>query len=110
MASLGLDSIPTVLCIKGTKHNPQYSLYIGRRMTMGGWNLSASKWENPYPVKKYGIEQSLYLYEQHIRNTPYLIDSLHELAYHKLGCWCAPEPCHGNVLQKLYAEYVLNQN
>jgi len=31
----------------------------------------------------------------------YLIDSLPELKDKVLGCWCAPEPCHGDVLKEL---------
>lgn len=25
-------------------------VYIGRRLTMGGWNLPQSKWANPFPI------------------------------------------------------------
>ena len=38
-----------------------------------------SKWFNPFSVKKYGREQCLELYENHLRNTPELYDCLEEL-------------------------------
>ena len=28
----------------------------------------------------------------------------------RLFCWCAPEPCHGNVYAKLAAELIEDQN
>ena len=80
-------------------------VYIGRRMTMGGWNLPQSKWANPYPVKQYGLDRSLHLYEIHVRGNNELMNALHELAGKRLGCWCGEtQPCHGKVLIKLMKE------
>lgn len=87
-------------------------LYIGRRMTMGGWNLSQSKWHNPYKVNKdCPLEKSLSLYEEHVRSNQDLMDSLHELTGKSLGCWCTRPTksqsdccCHGDVLVKLWRE------
>ncbi len=97
---------PEVVCIKGTKNRRKDTLYIGRSMYMGGWQLPASKWGNPFPVKKYGLEESLRLYREHILGTPQLLQSLHELEGHKLGCWCKPSPCHGDILVELFKTYV----
>lgn len=63
-----------------------------------------SKWYNPYSVKKYGLDECLILYEKYIRNTPELWNSLSELKELKLGCWCNPKPCHGDILVKLVKE------
>lgn len=30
------------------------------------------------------------------------MNSLHELNGKVLGCWCAPGPCHGDVLVELF--------
>lgn len=79
-------------------------LYIGRACTMGGWNLKESKWHNPFPVKKYGLEKSLELFENYVRNNSSLMNSLDELKDKRLGCWCHPEPCHGHILLKLLKE------
>lgn len=64
---------------------------------------TSSKWRNPYPVKKYGLDQSLRLYEEHIRNSD-LWYQLPELKGKVLGCWCHPNRCHGDVLAELYRE------
>lgn len=79
-------------------------IYIGRACNMGGWNLSQSKWHNPYRIKDYSdINEVLRLYENYIRASP-LIDQLEELRGKRLGCWCKPGPCHGDILVKLLAE------
>ena len=80
---------------KDTRH-----LYIGRKT----WCASGSKWQNPYRVKVYGTEESLRLYEAHVRHTPSLWNSLHELEGKILGCWCKPRGCHGDVLIRLLEE------
>lgn len=95
-----LESCPEVVNIKGTRDNPKYTLYIGRSINMGGWRLSQSKWANPYPVKKYGLDESLRLYEEHLLK--HLWNDLHEVAGHTLGCWCHPNKCHGDIIVKWY--------
>src|SRR5581483_1711025 len=82
------------------------TIYIGRKYTMGGWNLSQSRWANPFTVKEYGLDTALSKYEQYIRDTPDLWNSLEELDGQTLGCWCDPikgkkEYCHGQVLLRL---------
>ena len=32
--------------------------------------------------------------------------AIHELSDKALGCWCYPEPCHGDVLIRIYKELV----
>lgn len=99
---------PTVVRIR-RKNNQvvqDCDVYIGRAWTMGGWNLSRSKWANPYPVKMFGRDEALRRYEVHLRSTPELLNALPELSGKQLGCFCAPEPCHGDVLVRLFCEYV----
>lgn len=40
-------------------------------------------------------------YEQYLRTRPDLLARLPELRGRALGCWCAPTPCHGDVLARL---------
>lgn len=40
---------------------------------------------------------------RYISNTS-LYNDLEELMNKELGCWCTPEPCHGNVLVMLLEE------
>lgn len=71
------------------KKNEPYDVYIGR----------GSKWGNPFYEgnRKENIER----YRIYIINDQNLIDSLPELKGKRLGCFCAPLPCHGDVLIEL---------
>lgn len=78
-------------------------LYIG---CANGWVAGATKsdWHNPFAVKKYGLEECLRFYEEHIRKSD-LYNRLEELAEcTELGCYCKPGPCHGDILLKLLEE------
>jgi len=80
-------------------------VYIGRRFTMGGWNLPHSKWHNPFSIKEYGTaEEVVRRFEVYVMTQPKLLRDLHELKGKTLGCWCKSHPnnpCHGDVLVKL---------
>jgi hypothetical protein len=84
-------------------------VYIGRACRKGGWDLSASKWANPFPVASTpgGRDAAIARYEKYLRNErPDLLRALPELGGGRtLGCWCAPKPCHGDVLVRLFLEH-----
>ena len=64
-----------------------------------------SKWGNPFQVGRNGSrERVIQMYEVHIRRRPDLLAALPELAGKRLGCYCKPEACHGDVLVKLLRE------
>ena len=50
-------------------------------------------------------DQVIRMYEIHLRHSPDLIAALPELAGKRLGCFCKPLPCYGDVLLKLLAEF-----
>lgn len=77
------------------------TLYIGRNMNFYVKGTFQSKWHNPFPVKKYGRDKCLELFEEYIKNNKSLYDNLDELKEKELGCWCKPELCHGDILIKL---------
>ena len=77
-------------------------VYIGRAMSMGGWRLPQSIWHNPFPVRVWGRQGCLDRYREYLEESPELLEQLPTLCWQTLGCWCAPEPCHGDIL----AEYV----
>lgn len=58
-------------------------------------------WGNPFELPADGDRDTVIRnYEQHyLPYKPSLLDRLHELKGKALGCWCAPEPCHGDVLK-----------
>jgi hypothetical protein len=86
------------------KHNPSaYYVYIGRANKRYG--LEESKWANPYKIGKDGTRQEVIeKYRAYIKSRPDLLASLSDLEGQPLGCWCAPEPCHGDVLIELLQE------
>lgn len=74
------------------KHTQVYDVYIGR----------PSKWGNPYKIGPDGDRAAVIAkYTVWIRSCPDLLASLPELQGKILGCWCAPLPCHGDVLARL---------
>lgn len=83
-------------------------VYIGRQMTQGGWNLPTSEWANPIKIGPNMTRADVVsAYEDvllgKIRADPTTVDRLHALRGKTLGCWCAPEPCHGDVLMRFAA-------
>lgn len=86
-------------------------VYIGRANNQGGWNLSRSKWANPFTIKQYGsVEKVCDLYLKYIIGSK-LFHDLPELESKILGCWCDPPKkfkslegfyCHGCILVQLF--------
>lgn len=71
-----------------------YDIYIGR----------PSKWGNPFSIGKDGSRQEVIAkYRAWIASQPALLASIDELRGKTLGCWCAPNECHGDVLKELAA-------
>lgn len=97
--------LPSVVRIRRSKGIvvQDCDLYIGRRCTMGGWNLEQSIWHNPFTIKKYGsAEEVCKLYREYILNNSNLMSKLPELEGKRLGCWCDGTTCHGHVLIDLF--------
>ena len=84
----------------------EYDQYIGRAVPESG--LEASKWGNPFVLEDDTPQERdrvLALYREWIVEQPELMASLSELRGLRLGCWCAPERCHGDVLAELADRY-----
>lgn len=61
-----------------------------------------TKWGNPFVLGKDGTrEEVIAKFEAWIQTQPALMAALPELRGKVLGCWCAPKPCHGDVLVRL---------
>lgn len=67
-----------------------YDVYIGR----------PSKWGNPFSIGKDGDRgEVIDKYKTYLKSHPELIsDARTELKGKVLGCWCAPQLCHGDIL------------
>ena len=69
-----------------------YDVYIGR----------PSKWGNPFKIGQDGDREAvLAKYRDWIMKQPELLADIGELRGKILGCWCKPEPCHGDTLLEL---------
>ncbi len=72
----------------------EFDVYIGR----------GSKWGNPFVIGKDGDrDEVIDKYDHYLLARPDLMDALPELLDQRLGCFCAPKACHGDVLKR-YAE------
>lgn len=69
-----------------------YDVYIGR----------GSKWGNPFKIGEHGNRNEVIsYYKAHIMDNPTLLSQVHELKGKRLGCYCAPLSCHGDILKRL---------
>lgn len=67
-------------------------VYIGR----------GSPWGNPYHINRDGTrEEVIAKFSEYIVTRPDLMARLGELRGKRLGCYCAPQACHGDVLAEL---------
>lgn len=76
------------------RYSELYDVYIGR----------PSKWGNPFlPVGKSSSARlaSIICHREWFLTQQHLIDDLYELRGKRLGCYCAPKPCHGDVLVEM---------
>lgn len=78
--------------ISRATHREPYDVYIGR----------PSKWGNPFEIGKHGTrEEVIEKYRRYLESRPSLLAALPDLRGKVLACWCAPLPCHGDVLLEL---------
>lgn len=79
-------------------------LYIGRKF--GGFN--ESKWACPYHIQMSGNNTPRYMvlkqYREYLNESGLINDIDEILQYDRLGCWCLPKPCHGNILLDCLSE------
>lgn len=113
-----------VIHVSDAYFSDEYTVYIGRRVKRGAHGLEASPLANPvvigedvnrdqvivkyrewlcdnFDVEADNSEQfgDLPVWEEMLRLT--------ELATNgplRLACWCAPKPCHGDVIRDLILE------
>lgn len=58
-------------------------------------------WGNPFPAERHGRAEAIRMYEKWLASQPSLAAQLPSLKGKVLGCWCAPLPCHADVLARL---------
>ena len=88
----------------------EQNVYIGRKgvvfIDKQRYPKTHSPFYNPFKVNKDGTRKEviakykIYITEK-LKNDEHLVQELMKLKDKNLGCWCFPEPCHGNVLLEL---------
>jgi len=74
---------------------PDGAVYVGR----------PSKWGNPFYVVHVSRKEAIRRFEHHVRSDPALMEAIkRELRGKDLVCWCAPKPCHADVLLRIANE------
>lgn len=64
-----------------------------------------TKWGNPFRIGIHGTrDEVIAKYREWILTKPDLLAELYTLRGKRLGCWCKPEACHGDVLVDLIHE------
>ena len=70
-----------------------FDVYIGR-----AGKGQDGKWGNPFSTGT--REENINNFEEYLVNNKELMQDLHELRGKRLGCFCKPKACHGDVLKK----------
>lgn len=83
---------PVVLNRSKFKVTPPDAVYVGRPSPFG----------NPFVIGKDGTRAEVIMrYEAWLRTQPDLLARVYELRGKNLVCWCAPLPCHADVLLRI---------
>ena len=89
------------------EHAPAAPVYVGRRWTLGGWDLPRHPLYNPFaydtPTRRRDGTRAEVMakYRAYLLEQPDLLALVPELRGRALACWCAPELCHAGVLAEL---------
>jgi hypothetical protein len=73
---------------------PPGSVYVGRPTRLG----------NPFTVEKYGRGKAIKMYAVWImepENRKLRKEMRRKLKGKDLVCWCAPDPCHANIIMEI---------
>lgn len=69
-----------------------------------------AKWGNPFIIGEDGTRSEVIRkFHDWVIEQPELMGSLSELKGKRLGCWCHPKPCHGDVLIELLRQQDLTE-
>lgn len=99
--------MPNVWNIKNP-NCPKDAIYVGRANAR--YKLKESKWHNPFRIggflagRTLDREDCIMLYRNYLYNSnagKMLLEYIGQLTGKDLSCWCAPEPCHADILLEI---------
>ncbi len=99
-----VSAVTTVVNLSGHRDNPAFAdvVYVGRALYRGGWRLAGSPLANPYRPGRDGTPAEVVArYREHLLGRADLLALLPALRGRRIGCWCAPMPCHADVIAEL---------
>jgi hypothetical protein len=93
-----------ITTVRNKKNNEEFDVYIGR----------GTRWGNPYEIghgpggdsRETVIEKYRQHFETEILPDPDRRAALLSLRGYRLGCFCAPLPCHGDIIAAYLNAYV----
>ena len=91
---------PVTLNARVTGTNVPGAIYVGRRP-----NGVPAPFGNPV-AQRDGVskEDAIAGYLKHLREKPGLVERIRrEIGGHDVICWCAPKPCHGDIIRHIAA-------
>lgn len=99
------------MCTVVNKYKEEYDIYIGRGSEWG------NDWSHlPETKAKFKVEtrdDAVSCYRDHlwqqIKSGSVTLDKLRSLHGKRLGCFCKPQSCHGDVIAKA-VEWAMNQH
>ena len=84
------------------------NMYIGRFHPKVGYSFP---WANPFKlINDHPSERNKVIsnYSKMLLSNKLLLEKLPELlAYKQIGCWCAPNHCHGHVILNLLNKFII---
>lgn len=91
-----------MLTVVNLKKEP-YDIYIGRGSPFG----------NPYVIGVDGDRETVIMkYEEYARSSPVIMNHIKSLCHKgdaRLGCYCKPLSCHGDIIVKIFEELCKSQ-
>jgi len=79
-------------CATESRKEQMGDVYIGR----------PSIWGNPFKIGTHGNRKMVILrYAKYLLEKPDILKLIPALRGKRLRCWCAPKPCHGDILETL---------
>ena len=84
--------MPKVVNVRESGRSGPNLVYVGR----------PSYWGNPFIIGEHGTrEEVIDKFRIRLLGSPKMLARLSELRGKDLSCWCAPEPCHADILLEL---------